>query len=237
MLNIKKVIIATAIIVAAILIVVISIVKNHKVIDIGYQSDVDMNEIKTDKGIVGADELYEVIEEYDGRKSLEIKKEYQFKAALIGIYQKENNIEFPNNTISTIENINNNFDAAKNSLISKEGGVIVPKKDQASILNIINNNSDLNCYFDDNNYLMISNDGSTELSEFDQKIVEKIDSNSIIIMTYDTSYCWIDNVSGKIINYPFCDLDPYIDYDEIYYDNYSIRFINPETQDLTFLSN
>ena len=36
------------------------------------------NEIKTDKGIVGADELYEVIEEYDGRKSLEIKKEYQF---------------------------------------------------------------------------------------------------------------------------------------------------------------
>ena len=80
MLNIKKVIIATAIIVAAILIVVISIVKNHKVIDIGYQSDVDMNEIKTDKGIVGADELYEVIEEYDGRKSLEIKKEYQFKS-------------------------------------------------------------------------------------------------------------------------------------------------------------
>ena len=237
MLNIKKVSIAIGIIVVAILVVVISIVKNHKVIDIGYKSNVNMNEIKTEKGIVGADELYEVIEEYDGRKSLDIKKEYQFKVALIGIYQKESNVEFPNNTISTIENINNYYDDAKTSLISKEGGLIVPKKDQASILNIINNNSNRSYYFDDSNYLKINSDESIGLSDFDKKIVEKIDSNNTVIMTYDTNYYWIDNVSGEIIDYPFCDLDPYIDYDEIMYDNYSIRFINSETQDLTFLVN
>lgn len=237
MLNIKKVFIVIAIIVVAVLIVVISIVKNHKVIDIGYKSNVNMNEIKTEKGIVGADELYEIVEENDGRKALETKKEYLYKVALIGLYTKERGIEFPNNAISTIENINQNYESAKNYLIIEDGGVIVPKKDQSKILDVINNNSNDDYYFDDNNHLKQTLSEDVNLSEFDQKLIEKINSNNTLILTYDRDYYWIDNVSGEIVNYPFCDLDPYIDYDEIGYEDYSIRVINPEIQDITFLVN
>ena len=178
-----------------------------------------------------------MIEEYDGRKALRVKPEYLFKVALLGLYQKENNLGLIDSKIS-IEDIDNNYKIAKTYIIKKEGGVIVLPNEQKIVLDFISANSKIKYQFDENNRLQVPDDvKEEEMSDFDKKLIDNIKSNSnTIILTYGTEYYSIDDVTGDIVKYPFVDLDPYIDYDAVRYENYEIRFVNPQG-DTSFLVN
>jgi len=227
--NKRKVFICILIILLIALIIVLAIVTKNKKKDIGYNPNVKLEDIKEDKGITGSDDIYEMVEEYDGRKVLRVKPEYLFKVALLGLYQKENNLGLIDSKIS-IEDIDNNYKIAKTYIIKKEGGVIVLPNEQKNFLDFISANSKIKYQFDENNRLQAPDDiKEEELEEFDKKLIENIKSTSnTIILTYGTEYYSIDDVTGDIIKYPFVDLDPYIDYDAVRYENYEIRFVNPQ---------
>ena len=235
--NKRKALLCILVILLIILIIVLAIVTKNKKKDIGYNPNVKLEDIKEDKGITGSNDIYEMVEEYDGRKVLRVKPEYLFKVALLGLYQKENNLGLIDSKIS-IEDMDNNYKIAKTYIIKKEGGVIVLPNEQKIVLDFISANSKIKYQFDENNCLQVPNDvKEEEISDFDKKLIENIKSNSnTIIITYGTEYYSIDDVTGDVVKYPFVDLDPYIDYDAVRYENYEIRFVNPQG-DTSFLVN
>ena len=234
MLNKKRILIVVIILLLLIAGIVFCAKKFSKEkIDIGYRSNVNMVDIMAEKGIVGEDDLYVVAEEYDGRKSVTIKPSYLFEVAFLGIFQA--------NESSSIENYNakeidNSYNEIKDTILVKDGGVIIPPKYQSKMLDIIKKYSNCNYFFDDKGYLKISD--NENLSEFDKKVEEKINSNSnTIIISFDREYYSIDDVTGKVVTYPYCDLDPYNEYDVVRHSVYEIRFVNLDVDTISFLLN
>lgn len=202
-------------------------------IDIGYRSNVNAADIMAEKGIIGEDDLYVVAEEYDGRKTVTIKPSYLFEVAFLGIFQADENSSIKNYNAKEIDI---NYNEIKNNILVEGGGIIIPPKYQSQTLDIIKKYSNSDYYFDDKGYLKIS-DGAN-LSEFDKKVDEKINSNSsTIIISFDREYYSIDDVTGKVVTYPYCDLDPYNEYDVVRHSVYEIRFVNPDVDTISFLLN
>lgn len=236
--NKKKIIILIVLLIVIIIGIRLFLNKKDKSkTDISYISNIDMDTLKTDKGISVSNDIIEIVEEYDGRKSIAIKGQYLFEIGLIDYYQKNyDNLNIVENTDITSTELEQSFKIAKDAIIVNNGGVIIPPKDQQSILQIINKNSTCDYWCDENNYLKISEE--EKKSEFDNKLIEKINSNSnTIIITYEKDYLSIDEVTGQIVKYPYYDLDPYCEYDVVKNDNIEIRFVNPEIKNLNFLVN
>lgn len=205
--------------------------------DISYISNIDMETLKADKGISVSNDIIEIVEEYDGRKSIAIKGQYLFEIGLIDYYQKNyKDLNIVENIAITSNELNHNYQIAKDAIVVNDGGIVIPPKDQQSILQVLNENSTCEYWFDENNYLRISNEANK--SEFDNKLLERINSKSnTIIITYEKDYLSIDEVTGQVVKYPFYDLDPYCEFDSVKNENIEVRFVNPDINNINFLVN
>lgn len=153
-----------------------------------------INEIKEEINATGNTDIYEVENEYDGRKIIQIKSNVQFETALAGILK---------NSIFTEEEIQ--------TLLKDKptyNGIWISKNSREKFLKLLNENDINNYVIDDNGYLKLEESNNSEKEE--NKIIEKAmkSDNLYIINITGTSYIR-DEISGEIVEYPFEKMDPY----------------------------
>lgn len=161
-----------------------------KEIDI-YNPDI-INEVKKEINATGNTQLYQVYEEYDGRKILQIRSEIQFETALVGILKNAKPLE------NEIQQLLNN-QPTKN-------GIWIAKQARVQFLNLLKENKLSNYEIDENGYLYT-------IEKIKQKESEKLDkaiqSDKLYILDMSGTSYIRDEMSGEITEYPFEKMDPY----------------------------
>ena len=165
-----------------------------------YNNDAQVDEIKQETGIIGDSDLYEVTAEYDGRKVLNIKANVQFGVAFAGIIKQEKP------EMDEIDQIINEYFPIKN-------GIWIEQQSRTKILGIIKSNTKSIYKINEEGYLIIEN--KAQQNDNDKKLEKLINTNKKIILTVNSFYYEVDNVTGEIVEYPFEKLDNYQVYDKI----------------------
>lgn len=174
-----------------------------------------INEIKEETGLSADNNLYEVNTEYDGRKVLNIKTDIQYKVAFAGIIKKQKP------QMDELDNMLNSNHPIKN-------GIWVDKNSSEGILKLLSSSANSIYRIDEDGYLTLEEKGQQNEND---KIIEKaISSDKKIILTINSLYYEVDNITGEIVEYPFEKLDNYQAFDEIKSDNNSIIVITTNSE-------
>ena len=185
--------------------------------DINYKKEISINEIKEEQGLIADSKLYQIDTEYDGRKILNIKSDIQYKVAFAGIIKQQ---------IPSIQEI----DSILNENYPKQNGVWIEKKDRKKVLELLKGNTNSLYSINESGYLIIEN--NEQQNDYDKKIEKIINSNKKIILTINSIYFEVDNVTGEIIEYPFEKLDNYQSYDKITHGNDCIIIITTNSKNI-----
>ena len=155
------------------------------------------------KGNLIPNDLFEMSKEYDGKEIKTIKASYQYKVALAGIIK--NSMPY----YSEIDSIYNNF--------LKKSGIWISPNSREKFLQIVNDNTNNRFSIDTDGYLIenkkekqnstYSNKDVSKENENYQKLVEYINEDKNIVIDINSVDYGIDEVTGKIIEYPFEKLD------------------------------
>lgn len=203
--NMKKFIIIVAIFIA--IIATIIIIKNGNLkkkeewhndfseidkTEINYQENTTVEELKEKMNIQADSSLYDITEEYDGRKTVKVKNNIQFKVAFAGIIKGEK----PN--LSEVDKIYNENYPTKN-------GIWVSINSRSKFLELLNENAKSKYYIDEEGYLSLQN--ANETNNYDDKIKEITNSNKKIIVDINEIDYEVDTLTGEIVEYPFEQLD------------------------------
>ncbi|MBO6232726.1 MAG: hypothetical protein J6N78_01490 [Clostridia bacterium] len=225
--NKKIILCATALIVIILLVVIMVLINdNHKEensvfineyeeIDknqISYNKNSTVNELKEESGLKGNSDIYDIREEYDGRKILTVKTSLKFKVAFCGLIEKE---------IPQIDELDNVF---KDKLPHKYG-VWIENKSRDKIIKAINDSGKTNSKYaiSAEGYLYIVE--KNEQTQLDKKIEKAINGNKLNILT-KSSVCYIvDDVTGEFLDYNFEKMDKYQTYEYFEDDDKKIIFI------------
>lgn len=150
-----------------------------------------IEEIKADTNAKADAELYEIVEEYDGRKIVQIRPNIQFETVLAGIIK--NNKPEEDEIHKLIEKI------------PKKNGIWISEQSRNSFLKILHENNIDQFEIDDEGYLQ-----SKEESNSDQykKTKRALDNGTLYIIDV-LGKCYIrDDFTGEIVEYPFEEMDP-----------------------------
>ena len=169
-----------------------------------YQDDLPIEQIKNELGYTADSNLYSIDTEYDGRKTLNIKDELQLMVAFDGLIKTEDL------KISEVEEIfNRNY--------PMKSGIWIEENNREQINNYINTNTNSKYEINKEGYLEIKEKKDQNNKDI---ILEKlISSNKTIVLTINSYYYEIDNVTGEINKYPFEQLDEYQPLDMIKNEN------------------
>lgn len=181
-----------------------------------YQENVTIGDLKEKTSVTGNNEIYEIQEEYDGRKVLTVKANIKYKVAFAGMIKK---------TTPKYEEL----DEILEQNLSKYTGIWVEQNSRAKILNLFNNSKNTNSqyYIDGEGYLKISKENLQTV--LDKKIEDVINGNKQYILDV-SSVCYIvDEVTGEILDYNFENMDRYQTYEYFEDEDKSIIFINQNT--------
>ena len=169
-----------------------------------YQNNLSIEEIKNELGYTADSSLYNIDTEYDGRKVISIKPDIQFMVAFDGIIKPQ---ELELSKLETIFNEN----------YPKQCGIWIEKDSRKHINEIINKNTKSIYKINNEGYLEIEE--KKEQNDFDVVLEKLINSNFTIILSINSFYYEIDNVTGEIVQYPFEQLDNYQPLDMIKSEN------------------
>lgn len=184
--------------------------------DIQYQENITVEDLKKQTSMIGNNEIYEIQEEYDGRKVLTVKANIKYKVAFAGMIK---------NTTPKFEEL----DIILEQNLHKYSGIWIEPSSRDNILNLFNNTANTNSqyYIDDEGYLKNSEKNSQTAS--DKKIENAINSEKQYILDL-SSICYIvDDVTGEILDYNFENMDRYQTYEYFEDEDKSIIFINQNT--------
>lgn len=181
--------------------------------EIQYQENVTVEDLKEQTSITGNTEIYEVEQEYDGRKVLIVKADVKYKVAFAGMIKK---------TTPKYEEL----DTILEQNLPKYSGVWVEKNSRDKILKLFNNSENTNSqyYIDDNGYLKISKKNSQTAS--DKKIENAIIGDKQFIVDVSSVCYIIDDITGEILDYNFENMDRYQIYEYFEDADKSIIFVN-----------
>ena len=185
--------------------------------DIQYQENVTIEELKEQTSINGNNEIYEIGQEYDGRKVLTVKADIKYKVAFAGIIKK---------ATPKYEEL----DEILEQNLPKDTGIWVEQNSRDKILNLFNNSEKTNSqyYIDEEGYMKILDEKNSQ-TDFDKKIKNVIKGYKQYILEL-SSVCYIvDDVTGEILDYNFENMDRYQTYEYFEYKDKSIIFINQNT--------
>ena len=172
--------------------------------EIQYQKNASIEQIKNELGYTADSNLYRIDTEYDGRKVLNIKHELQFMVAFAGLIKTEDL------KISDVEDIfNGNY--------PKKSGIWIEENNRKQIKEFINTNTNSKYIINKEGYLEIEE--QKEQNDKDIVLEKIINSNKTIVLSINSFYYEIDNVTGEINKYPFEQLDEYQSLDMIKNDN------------------
>lgn len=168
--------------------------------EIEYQENISVDELKKETGLQADSKLYEIKNEYDGRKTLSIKADIQYKVAFAGIIKQQK---------TTIEEA----DAIFNEKYPTENGIWINEQSRQDFLELIEENTNSEYEINEKGYLIIKS--INEQNENDKLIQKIINSNKKVIISINSIYYEVDIVSGEIVEYPFEKLDNFQAYDKI----------------------
>ena len=171
------------------------------------ESGKTVQDIKSDIGATGKDELYEVKQEANGRENITIKDEIKYKVELAGIL-KQNMPEYEE-LDSIIENK------------QIHAGIWISSESRENILSLIQTYLKDNYKINEDGYLELVNK-STESNEYDGIIQNHINNNKIYIISATGEVYDIDNITGKIVLYPFEQMDEHQLCEPLEYENKKI---------------
>lgn len=168
--------------------------------------------LKQEESITGDSNIYEVQEEYDGRKVLAVKAGIKYKVAFAGMIKK---------SIPKLDEINTIF----NEKLPKKCGIWLEENSRSRILKLINNFDNVNSeyYVNDEGYLKIKE--KKNQTEIDKKLSDIINGNKQYILSI-SSVCYIvDEVTGEFLDYNFENMDSYQSYEYFNDNDKAIIFI------------
>ena len=152
----------------------------------------EIEKIKKELNSTADTNIYQVEEEQDGRKILQVKEEVQFNVDLAGIIKngkpEENEID----------------DLVKKK--PKKSGIWISKQSRENFLQLLKNNNIENFEIDNDGFLK-SKTKNTEIS-IEKDLQDMIESNNHYIINMTGISYERDYISGEIIEYPFEDMDP-----------------------------
>ena len=151
----------------------------------------EMEKMKQSINATGNTDIYQVEEEMNGRRILQIKPQVQFYVDLAGILKKskpeENELE---------------------KLIKKSptnNGVWISEQSSDLFTTLLEQNDVTNFYISEDGYL--KNNGTIK-NNIEEKLEKMIKSNKLYIINITGIAYQRDYISGKIVEYPFEEMDP-----------------------------
>ena len=164
--------------------------------DINYNNTDDVEKLKEQMGLTAPSDIYEISEEFDGRKTLNVKAEILYKTAFVGIVNQEK---------PEMENLDKVFETK----YPTRSGIWISERAREKIVKILNENLQTKYSVDTDGYLNIAD--NFKQNEKKKKIEQIIKSNKKIILDICDFDYEVDNVSGEIVEYPFSQLGDTID--------------------------
>lgn len=178
---------------------------------LAFQKNVTVDDLKKDVGLTGNTEIYEIGQEYDGRKSLIIKSSIKFKVAFAGMIKQ---------SIPSMEEL----DIILDEKLPKENGIWIEENSRNKIIELVNNNTNSKYYIDESGYLKIAEKNNQ--TDIDKKLEMIINGNNQVILD-NSSVCYIiDDVTGEVLDYNFENMDKFQTYEYFQDKNKIIIFIN-----------
>ena len=151
----------------------------------------ELEDMKNSISATGNTEIYQVEQEKDGRKILQIKPQIQFYVDLAGIIKKSK----PNE--EELEKLV--------AQVPTDYGIWISTQSRENFLKILNKNGITNFTIAENGYL--KNNG-TPKNDIEKQLDKMIKSNKLYIINITGIAYQRDYISGEIITYPFEELDP-----------------------------
>ncbi len=197
----QSILIIFLVIIALVLSIIGTIIQNKTEQDTFKNTNSSADKIEELKKSVNAtadSNIYNVAIDNDGREILAVKNDALFEVAYAGI---------ENDNIETIEEAKNIFEE---NLPTKTG--IYLKNESNKFLEYINQFCDCE-YKVENGYLVIKTENSK--NEFDILLEKIINGEKTYFIFCDGEIKNIDNITGKLMNYDFENIDPYQIYEYV----------------------
>lgn len=161
------------------------------------QNESTVEELKEATGTTGDSQIYQVEEEYDGRKVLAVKPSIQTKVAFAGMIQNAQP------TMADAERI-------ATEKLPKNAGIWINETSRESCLKMLNEVLDSTYETDENGYLKITN--KEKQNQYDKKLEQIIQSDKQYLIDISSTCYTVDQLTGEIGPYLYSELDPYQTY-------------------------
>ncbi len=152
----------------------------------------ELEQMKDEISAKGDTSIYQVEEEYDGRKILQVKPQVQFYVAFAGIIKngkpEENELEKLNKQMPT------------------KTGIWISKQSRDEFMNLLNKNNIDNFSIDEEGYL--KSNGSIEDDKIAKKLEKMTNSSNLYIIDIKGSIYERDYITGEITENSFEEIDP-----------------------------
>ena len=163
--------------------------------EVTYQENLTVGDLKNEVGASGDNEIYDITTEYDGRKILTIKSEVQFDVVLAGLLDGKK----PELDLKKLEE--------KASVFQGKKGVWIEENSREEFLKLLKETTRGSYNIDTERYLVCEQDQSG--NDIDKRLKQILLGDDLLIIAVTGNCYTADEISGKIVEYPFEKMDPY----------------------------
>lgn len=153
----------------------------------------EINAIKNEINATGQTDIYQIEEEYDGRKIIQVKPDVQYQVALAGIIK---------NSIPAEDEINTILEQAPTS-----SGMWISKSSREKFMDLLNSNNIVDFKITNEGYLKCNKQDN--LTEQEEKLKNMSESDKLYVIDMLGKTYQRDYISGEIVEYPFEEMDSY----------------------------
>lgn len=153
----------------------------------------EINAIKNEINATGQTDIYQIEEEYDGRRIIQVKPDVQYQVALAGIIK---------NGIPAEDEINTLLEQAPTN-----SGMWISESSREKFIELLKSNNITNFEITNEGYLQCNK--QENLTEYEEKLKNMAESDKLYIIDISGKTYQRDYISGEVIEYPFEEMDPY----------------------------
>lgn len=153
----------------------------------------EINAIKNEINATGQTDIYQIEEEYDGRRIIQVKPDVQYQVALAGIIK---------NSIPAEAEINTLLEQAPTS-----SGMWISESSREKFMKLLSSNNIAEFEITNEGYLKCNKQNN--LTEQEEKLKSMAESDKLYVIDMSGKTYQRDYISGDVIEYPFEEMDPY----------------------------
>ena len=153
----------------------------------------EINAIKNEINATGQTDIYQIEEEYDGRRIIQVKPDVQYQVALAGIIK---------NGIPAEDEINTLLEQAPTN-----SGMWISESSREKFMDLLNSNNISDFEITNDGYLKCNK--QRNLTEQEEKLKNMAESDKLYVIDMSGKTYQRDYISGEVIEYPFEEMDPY----------------------------